>query len=180
MKGVSVRAGVDFTDARADPRRRFDLCKFGIDEDTGHDSGVGESGNHIPQALFLSHNIESALRCHLMATFRNEHRHLRLERTGNTDHFIGCRHLQIQLDLRRFTQAADIGILNVPTVFAQMHRNAIGTTQMSLHGGPDWIRFIRATRLADGCNVVDIDAQFDHSSCISLNNLRVSNSLPAR
>ena len=103
MKGVSVRAGVDFTDARADPRRRFDLSKFGIDEDTGHDSGIGESGNHIPQMFFLSHNVKPALRCHLVATFRNEHCHLRLERTGNTDHFISCRHLQIQLDLRRLT-----------------------------------------------------------------------------
>jgi hypothetical protein len=89
--------------------------------------------DHILQAGLLSHDIEAAFGGDFVASFRHQHGHFRLERTGNADHFIGRRHFKIELDLCQLTQATDIGILYVTTIFAQMHGNAIGATEMGFN-----------------------------------------------
>ena len=133
----------------------------------------------VSRAL-LRQNVEPAFGGYLVATFRHQHRHFRLQAAGNADHFIGRGHFKVQLDLGQVTQAPDIGILDMATIFPQMNRNAVGATEMGLDGAPDGIRFVGNARLPQRCDVVDIDAKFDHGSCNSLNILRVSSSLPPR
>jgi hypothetical protein len=103
-----------------------------------------------------------------MPSFRHQHGHFRLERTGKVDHFMGRRHFKIQLDLCQLTQATHIGILYVTTILAQMHGNAIGATQMGFNGCPDRIRFVSHARLAQRGHVIDIDAKLNHKSCNSI------------
>ena len=167
-KRLGIGAGVDFTDPRTNGRGRFDLGKVGIDEHARADPGVSQPGHRRAQPLELADDVEPTLGGHFMAALRHQHRHFGLELTGNRDHLVGRRHLEIELDMREFTKAADILILDVTTVFAQMHRDAVGPAQVSFDRGPDRIGFIGAARLADGSHMVDVDAEFDHGECVSV------------
>ena len=171
---------MNFTDAGANARSRFDLRQFGIDEDAGHDAGVGQAGDDIVQPGFLDQDIETAFGGDFVTAFRHQHGHFRLQLTGDADHFVGRRHFQIQFGLGQITQAPDVGILNVTAIFPQMNGNAVRTAEMGFDGAPDGVRFIGAARLAQRGDVVDVNAKFDHISCNSLNILRVSSSLPPR
>lgn len=113
-----------------------------------------------------------------MAAFGHQHGHLRLDAAGNGDHLVGGCHFEIQLDLCQIAQPFDVGILDMPPVLAQVDGDAIGTAEVRFDCGPDWIRLVGAARLADRCDMVDIDAKFDHSSCSSLKILRLASVLP--
>ena len=96
-----------------------------------------------------------------MATFRYEHGHLGLQFTGDADHLVGGRHLEVELDLGKFAQLLHIRILDVAAILAQVHGDAIGTTEVGFHRGPCGIGLPGTARLAQGGHVVDVDAEFD-------------------
>ena len=61
----------------------------------------------------------------------------------------------------------------MPSVFAEMDGDAVGTGALGEHGESDRVGFDRATdsgrglavtRLADRCTVIDIDAEKQHES----------------
>ena len=181
VKGVGVGAGVNFANTGANAGGGLDLRDFCIDEDAGGDAGVGETADDITQACFLPDNVQSTFGGHLMPPFGDQHGHFRLDAAGEGDHLLGGGHFEIELDLRALLQPADVSILNMPAILAQMHGNPVGAPQMGFNSRPQRIRFISAPCLADGGDVVDIDPEFDHhNSCNSLNIFRVSSSLPAR
>jgi hypothetical protein len=82
------------------------------------------------------------------------------------DHLVGGGHLEVELDLGEFAQAAHVAIvLDVAAVLAQMHGDAVGAAEVGFHGGPHRVGFVPgAARLAHGGDVVDVDAEFDHFS----------------
>ncbi len=84
-----------------------------------------------------------------------------------SDHLVGRGHLEVQLDVGQVAQAVDIVVLDVAAIFAQVHGDAVGTAEMGFDGRPDGIGFIGAARLTDGRHMIDIDAEFNHSSCNS-------------
>src|SRR4029450_10433480 len=55
-------------------------------------------------------------------------------------------------------------VLDVPAILAQMHGDAVGAAEMRLNRGPDGIGLVRAPRLPDRCDMVDIDAKFNHGA----------------
>ena len=113
-----------------------------------------------------------------MPAFRYEHGHFGLEAACDVDHLVGCRHFEIELDLRQRTQFFDVGILDVTAIFAQMNGDAVCAADMGFDGRPDGIGFVGAPRLTDSGHVVDVYAEFNHGSCSSLKILRDSSSLP--
>jgi phosphate transport system protein len=50
----------------------------------------------------------------------------------------------------------------VPAVLTQVHGDAVGPAQMRLDRRPHRIRLVGSPRLADGGDVIDVDAEFDH------------------
>ena len=168
---------MDFADPRANARRRFDLRQFGVDEHAADDAGFTEPGHRPLEFGFLPDDVQATFRGDFVPPFRHQHGHFRPDPAGDVDHFVGGGHFEVELDLREQAQLFNVVILNVAAVFAQVHGDAVGTAQMRFDGAPDGIGFVGLPRLADRGNVVDIDAQFDHS-CISLKILRDSNSLP--
>jgi hypothetical protein len=52
-----------------------------------------------------------------------------------------------------------ISILNMATVFSQMHGNPVCTRQFCQHSRCHWIRFYGSSCLPNCGNVVDIDAK---------------------
>ena len=70
-------------------------------------------------------------------------------------------------------QTLHIGVADMATVFAQMHRNSVRSPQFSQGSGPDGIGFGSTASLADGRDVIDVNSQQRHS-CSSAR-LKLSN-----
>ena len=123
---------------------------------------VGQPADGVGDGGFLGQDVEPTFGGDLVATFGHQHGHLGFEGNGDVDHLGGGSHLQVQLDLRLVAQPAHVSVLDVAAILAQMHGDAIGAPQVRLDGSPDGIGFIGTPRLADGGDVVDVDAEFDH------------------
>ena len=112
---------------------------------------------------FLGYDVEATLGCDLVPTFRHQHRHLRADAPRYADHLVGRRHFKVELDVGQLAQAAHVLVLDVAPVLAQVHGNAVGAAEMRLHRRPDRVGLVRAPRLAQRCDVIDVDAELDHS-----------------
>ncbi len=64
--------------------------------------------------------------------------------------------------MHELAQPAHVLVLDVAAILAQMHGDAVGAAQMRLDGGPHRIRLVRAARLAQRRDVIDVDAELDH------------------
>jgi len=169
---------------RTDARRRLHLRQIRIDEHTGDDTAVRKPADNGLQACLLAANIQTALRGDFLAALGHQHGHLRLQGTGDGYHFVRGRHFQVELDVGQLAQAAHVVVLDMTPVFAQMHRDAVGTAQVRLHSRPYRVRLIGSACLAQGRHMVDIDAEFDgidaHSSCNSMKIRREFRDRPPR
>jgi hypothetical protein len=95
-------------------------------------------------------------------------------------HLVGGGHLEVQLDVRELAQSANVLVLDVAAVLAQVHGDAVRAAEVRLDGRPHRVGLVGAARLADRRHVVDVDAQFDHrreaqSFCRSTRICRVFN-----
>ena len=72
----------------------------------------------------------------------------------------------VQHAAHRLPQQLDIAILDVPTIFTQVHRDAMRTCKLAERGGPDRIWIGRAARLTQRRDVIDADVQRDHNDLV--------------
>ena len=79
-------------------------------------------------------------------------------------------HLEVQLDVHQLAQPPHVLVLDVPAILAQVHGDAVGAAQMRLDRRPHGIRLVRAARLPQRGDVVDVDAEFDHAAGPSSSN----------
>ena len=131
------------------------------------------------ELFFLGSNVQTTFGRDFVPPFGHQHRHLGLDAARDGDHLVGRRHLEVELDVRELAQAADVLVLDVAAVLAQVHRDAVRAAQVRLDRGPDRVGLVGAPRLAHGRDVVDVDAEFDHRSCSSESTARVCSVLPA-
>ena len=79
------------------------------------------------------------------------------ERDGQ--HLVGGRHLEVERPRQLALEPGDVGVGDVAAVLAQMRGDAVGAR---LHGevrGAQRIGMAPAARVADGGDVVDVDAE---------------------
>jgi hypothetical protein len=86
----------------------------------------------------------------------------------NRDHFLGRRHFEIErlVDLR--LQPRHVIIANMTTILAQMGGYSVATGRDRNFGRSHGIRMTATTGVANGGNVVDIDAQAKTVHALSL------------
>ena len=77
----------------------------------------------------------------------------------DVDHLVGRRHFEIERLLDLGLEARDIVVADVPAILAQMRRDAVGAGLDREPRGPHRIGMPSAARVADGGDVVDVDAQ---------------------
>ena len=84
------------------------------------------------------------------------------------DHFLGRRHFEIErlVDLR--LQPRHVIVANVTAILAQMRGDAVAAGRDRKLGRAHGIRMTATTRIADGGNVVDIDAEAKTVHALSL------------
>ncbi len=70
-------------------------------------------------------------------------------------------HLEIHACLGGAQQQLHVARLDVPSVLAQMHGDAVGPRLLGDQRGRDRIRITGAARLTHGRNVIDVDAEMN-------------------
>src|SRR5262249_15638579 len=72
------------------------------------------------------------------------------------------RQLEIKPHLDSFPEQAQIAVLNVPTVLAEMNRDAVSAAELGQDGSPDRVRFPPAPGLTKRGHMINVDAQSWH------------------
>lgn len=167
-EGSGVGAGVDFADVEASRGRGLDLTGIGIDESRDNQARVVQRLDDGFEAVGLTGDIEAALGRDLAATFGHKHGGVGLDAAGDTDHLVGRGHFEVELDADELAEQEQVAVVDVAAVFAEVDGDAVGTAKLGLVGGADRIglalseAFALVPRLADGGDVVDVDAELDH------------------
>ena len=157
--GLAPGAGVDLDHRRADFRRGLDLLRIRGDEQRDADAGGLQFGDDRHEMIVLAHHVEAALGGHLLAPLRHDAGRVRPRLERDVDHLARRRHFEIQRLGELRLQPRDVVVADVAAVLAQMRRDAVGAgldgQQRRLHG----IGMPAAARVADGRDVIDVDAE---------------------
>ena len=76
------------------------------------------------------------------------------------------RQLHVESDLNGLPQQAQVALLDVPAVFAEVDRDHVAPSQLRQHGRPDRVGLAAASDLTKRGHMIDIDTQARHT-CVS-------------
>ena len=161
-KVLSVGPGMDLAGVKSAGLRGFNLSRLGINERADDRSRVMEKGHDVGEPCGLPGYVQPALGRDLLTTLGHERGGLRLERGGERDHLIRGRHLQVEFDMHQLGKPANIIVVNMASILAQMHGDRIRAAELRFARGPDRVRLVGPPGLADGRHMVEIDAELDH------------------
>ena len=68
-------------------------------------------------------------------------------------------HLQVEPHLHGLPEQAQVAVLDVPAVLAEMDGDPVGAPQLGQHRRPDRVRLAPAPGLAQGGDMINIHAQ---------------------
>ena len=114
-----------------------------------------DGGQHV----VLAGDVETAFGGAFLAPLGHEAGRVRAGLDGDGDHLRGRRHFEIERLGDLGLEARDVVVADVAAVFAQMRRDAVGAGLDRDLRGAYGIGMAAAARVADGRDVVDIDAE---------------------
>ena len=97
---MGVAAGVELDHRRAEPDRRLDLARVGLDEQADADVGVAQPGDESAQMVVLPGGVEPALGGPLLALLGDDAGGVRAVAQRDLEHLLGRRHLEVERDGR--------------------------------------------------------------------------------
>ena len=150
---------MNFDHRRPDAGRHLDLARVGGNEERHPDAGIDQLRHHGGEHIVRSDRVEAAFGRYFLAPLRHQAGRVRPRSQRQGGHLLGRRHLEIERlgDLR--PQARDVVVANVAAILAQMRRDAVGPRRDGDLGGVDRVRMGAAAGVAQGGDVIDIDAQ---------------------
>ena len=157
--GIRIPARVNFYRRCAGFGRRLDLIRVGIDEQGYPHAGIRQPDTAGGDFFKSADHVQTAFGGQLLTPLGNQAAVLRAQAAGKRHDIVRHRHFEIHAGLKKMAQHLDIPILDMPAIFTQMQRDGIGTGLLGLPGRLDGIGIARATRLAQGGHVVDINTQ---------------------
>ena len=107
----------------------------------------------------LPGGVEPALGGPLLALLGDDARGMRTVAQRDRQHLVGRRHLQVERDRQRRRQPRDVVVGDVAAVLAQVRGDAVGARFGREQRGADRIGIAGAARVADGGDVIDVDAR---------------------
>ena len=132
-------------------------------------SAAMNSETRMPASLSLRHSdaswivlagdVEAAFGGALLAPLRHEAGRVRPGRERDGDHLVGRRHLEVERHGDLALQPRDVVVADVAAVLAQVRGDAVGAGRDRHHGRAHRIGMPSAARVADGRDVVDVDAE---------------------
>ena len=150
---------MDLDHRRADRDRRLDLGGLGGDEQRDPDAGLVELGDRGRELRALPGGIEAAFGGALLAPLGHEAGGVRPGLQRDRHHLVGRRHLEIERLCDLGLQPRHVVVADVAAVLAQMRGDAVGAGLDRELGRAHRIGMPPAARVADGRDVVDIDAE---------------------
>jgi hypothetical protein len=135
------------------------LVDVGVDEEGDRDLGVLEGLHNLADGVAVSRDVQATLGGELLAPLGHERAGVRLRLVGGLHHLLRRRHLQIELRLDRPPQYLEVALLDVPAVLAQVDGDLVRAPHLREHGGLDGVWIDGAARLAQGRDVIDVDAK---------------------
>ena len=159
--GVGVAAGVQFDRRRADAARGADLAFLGVDEQRYLTAQRAQALHGGADAFFLAGHVQAALGGQFLAGFRHQADVFRAHPLGEGQHRLGDAHLEVHAGLQALLEQQHVALLDMPAVFAQVHGDAVGAGFLGIQRGLHRVGIAGAARLAQGGDVVDVDAELD-------------------
>ena len=157
--GISVTPGVQLDGRRTNALRSSDLAFVSIDEQRHFAADLRQTLDRCPDAFFLPRYIQTAFSGQLLTGFRHQADVRRTDALGERHHFFGDAHFKVHASLQHILEQQHVALLNVPTVFTQVHGDAIGARLFRVQRCLDRIRVASATGLTQGGDVVDVHAK---------------------
>ena len=105
-------------------------------------------------------HVEPALGGHFFAPLRHQRRLVGRRVAGDRQHVLGTGQLEIDRHGHRFHQHAQVALLDMPAILAEMDRNRVGPAQFGQRRRPHRVGLVRLAGLADRGHVVDVDAKY--------------------
>ncbi len=113
-------------------------------------------------AVALTDHVETSFGRQLFAAFGHERRLVGLDLEGQGDDAGLDGQLQVEPDLDGLPQQAQVAVLDVPAVFAEVDRDHVAASQLGQHGRPDRVWLAAAADLTKRGHMIDIDTQARH------------------
>ena len=140
----------------------LDLPGVGIDEQSDLDARVAAARQRLGDPVALAGHVEASLGRQLLAALGHERHLVGPDLQGQGDHAGLDGQLQVEPDLHGLPQQAQVAVLDVPAVFAEMDRDHVGPAQLGEHGRPDRVGLAPAADLTKRGDMIDIDTQARH------------------
>ena len=155
---VAPGAGVDFDHRRAQRRRRLDLLGIGGDEQRHPDAGRAQRRDPRAELGALARGIEAAFGGALGAALGHQAGGMRPRPHRDLDHLRRRRHFEIERLVDLGLEPRDVVVADVAAILAQMRGDAVGAGLDRELGRAHRIGMPPAARVADGGDVIDVDA----------------------
>ena len=156
---VGVFAGVEFDDRHAETQSGIQLALLRLDEQRDADVGFAQAIDDGGEGVVQARRVQPAFGRALLAFFRDDAGGVRGMGEGDRQHLVGGGHFEIEGEVGRVLNAFQIRIADMAPILAQMGGNPVTPdTRHDLrraHG----IGMVPPARIADGGDVVDVDAQ---------------------
>ena len=123
-----------------------------------------ERVHHGRELLALPDRIEPAFGGALGAPLRHQADRVRMRLERDGEHLFGRRHFEIERLVDLGFQPRDIVVADMAAVLAQMRGDAVGAGSDRELGRAHRIGMAPAARIADGGDVIDVDAETDASA----------------
>ena len=157
--GVAPAAGMDLDHGRAQACRHLDLGGIGGDEQRHPDAGIVQPRDEGRQRIVLADHVEPALGGEFLAALRHQAHGVGFGGERNPQHVLGRRHLEIQRLRDLGLEPGHVDVADVAAVLAQMRGDAVGAGLNGRQRRPHRIRPLAAPCVAQGSDVIDIDAE---------------------
>src|ERR1043166_23347 len=122
---VRVATGVQLDHRRAEVAGAVHGVDRRIDEQADENAGVGQALDAATELARGRAKIQAAFGGDLLSLFRHEGRLARLQPERDADHLVGAGHLEVENTLDLTRQPLDVGVLDVPAIFAEVGRDPI-------------------------------------------------------
>lgn len=157
--GIGVTTGVQFNGWRTYAFGGCNLPFVGIDEQRHFTADFRQTIHRRLDPCFLPRDIQAAFGGQLLTGFRDQANVCRADALGERHHFFGDAHFEIHAGLQDILEQQHVALLDVPTVFAQMHGDAVSARLFRIQCCLDRIRIASAPGLTQGGDVVDVHAK---------------------
>src|SRR5438309_5697319 len=156
---VSVAAGVQLDGRYPERVRQVDRGPVGVDEQADADPGALKTANRVADLGVAGPERETALGGDLLTPLRDERGLERLHAARDADDLAMGAELEVEDGGDAAGERADVRVLDVAAVLAQMDGDAVGTAALGGLGGARGIRLVGAARLPQGCHVINVDVE---------------------